>query len=57
MDQPRATIPYDGVEVGAALKAQRSAAPELLVPLDVALTWMAGRYGLSSEQPGPKPAQ
>lgn len=41
--------PWNSPLINAQLAAQRSAAPELLVPLDVALAWMAGRYGLSSE--------
>lgn len=44
--------PWNSPLIDAQLAAQRSSAPELLVPLDVALAWMAGRYGLSSE-PGP----
>ena len=42
---------WDSTTINAQLAAQRSAAPELLVPLDVALEWMAGRYGLT-----PRPA-
>lgn len=38
---------WDSATINAQLAAQRSAAPELLVPLDVALEWMADRYGLT----------
>jgi hypothetical protein len=45
--------PWNSPLINAQLAAQRSAAPELLVPLDVALAWMHDRYGL---HPGTAPA-